>query len=225
MGSSSARLSSPRLSAISSRAASCGAGKYSNRSSQVPAEERSRSGGRCGKEEEEDWRELPSSYREVRCGEGGEERGTGRRCRFIRPAVAVSAPRAERAEQSRGRRPLTRRVYHSARDPRGREISLRVTWWGDAGDLPSALRQRGADLSARGPIQLPPNILFTIFYYLPLKDSSPYNSFSPTIPPISIPSIYYHSLTNYLFIVFEFKKIIQYLYCRNTYKIQTRLIL
>ena len=54
------------------------------------------------------------------------------------------------------------------------------------------------------PIQLPPNILFTIFYYLPPKDSSPYNSFSPTIPPISIPSIYYHSLTNYLFIVFEF---------------------
>ena len=54
------------------------------------------------------------------------------------------------------------------------------------------------------PIQLPPNILFTIFYYLPPKDSSLYNSFSPTIPPISIPSIYYHSLTNYLFIIFEF---------------------
>ena len=56
------------------------------------------------------------------------------------------------------------------------------------------------------PIQLPPNVLFTIFYYLPPKDSSPYNSFSPTIPPISIPPIYYHSLTNYLFNVFEFKK-------------------
>ena len=54
------------------------------------------------------------------------------------------------------------------------------------------------------PIQLPPNVLFTIFYYLPPKDSSPYNSFSPTIPPISIPPIYYHSLTNYLFNVFEF---------------------
>ena len=67
------------------------------------------------------------------------------------------------------------------------------------------------------PIQLPPNVLFTIFYYLPPKDSSPYNSFSPTIPPISIPSIYYHSLTNYLFIIFEFKKIIQYLYCHNTH--------
>ena len=52
----------------------------------------------------------------------------------------------------------------------------------------------------------PPNVLFTIFYYLPPKDSSPYNSFSPTIPHISIPPIYYHSLTNYLFIVFEFKK-------------------
>ena len=39
------------------------------------------------------------------------------------------------------------------------------------------------------PIQLPPNVLFTIFYYLPPKDSSPYNS-SPTIPPISILSIY-----------------------------------
>src|SRR6185503_10281479 len=56
------------------------------------------------------------------------------------------------------------------------------------------------------PNQLPPNILFTIFYYLPPKDSSPYNSFSPTIPPISIPHIYYHSLTNYLFNIFEFKK-------------------
>ena len=54
------------------------------------------------------------------------------------------------------------------------------------------------------PIQLPQNVLFTIFYYLPPKDSSLYNSFSPTIPPISIPSIYYHSLTNYLFNVFEF---------------------
>ena len=56
------------------------------------------------------------------------------------------------------------------------------------------------------PLQLSPNILFIIFYYLPPKNSSPYNSFSPTIPPISIPSIYYHSLTNYLFIIFEFKK-------------------
>ena len=35
--------------------------------------------------------------------------------------------------------------------------------------------------------------------------------------PISIPPIYYHSLTNYLFVVFEFKKIIQYLYCHNTH--------
>ena len=60
------------------------------------------------------------------------------------------------------------------------------------------------------PLQLPPNILFTIFYYLPPKDSAPYNSFSPTIPPI-----YYHSLTNYLFNVFKFKKIIQYLYYHN----------
>ena len=62
-----------------------------------------------------------------------------------------------------------------------------------------------------------PNVLFTIFYYLPPKDSSPYNSFSPTIPLISIPHIYYHSLINYLFNVFEFKKIIQYLYCHNTH--------
>ena len=29
---------------------------------------------------------------------------------------------------------------------------------------------------------------------------------SPTIPPISIPPIYYHSLTSYLFNIFEFKK-------------------
>ena len=49
-------------------------------------------------------------------------------------------------------------------------------------------------------LQLHTNVLFTIFYYLPPKDSSPYNS-----------------LTNYLFIVFEFKKIIQYLYCHNTH--------
>ena len=56
------------------------------------------------------------------------------------------------------------------------------------------------------PIQLPPNVLFTIFYYPPPKDSSLYNSFSPIIPPISIPPIYYHSLTNYLINVFEFKK-------------------
>ena len=56
------------------------------------------------------------------------------------------------------------------------------------------------------PLQLPRNVLFTIFYYLPPKDSSPYNSFSPTIPHMSIPPIYYHSLTNYLFNVFEFKK-------------------
>ena len=75
----------------------------------------------------------------------------------------------------------------------------------------------------RVPIWESPNSLgtlsaiYSIFYYLSPKDSSPYNSFSPTIPPISIPSIYYHSLTNYLFIVFEFKKIIQYLYCHNTY--------
>ena len=41
-------------------------------------------------------------------------------------------------------------------------------------------------------VQLPPNVLFTIFYYLPPKNSSPYNSFSPTILPISIPPIYYH---------------------------------
>ena len=37
------------------------------------------------------------------------------------------------------------------------------------------------------PIQLPPNILFTIFYYLPPKDFSPYNSFSPIIPPYLFP--------------------------------------
>ena len=67
------------------------------------------------------------------------------------------------------------------------------------------------------PIQLPLNVLFTIFYYLSPKDSSPYNSFSPIIPLISIPPIYYHSLTNYLFNVFEFKKNIQYLYCHNTH--------
>ena len=54
--------------------------------------------------------------------------------------------------------------------------------------------------------QRPQDVLFTIFYYLPPKDSSPYNSFSPTIPSISIPPIYYHSLTNYLINVFEFKK-------------------
>ena len=46
----------------------------------------------------------------------------------------------------------------------------------------------------------------TIYYILlpSPKDFSPYNSFSPTIPLISIPPIYYHSLTNYLFNVFEF---------------------
>ena len=49
------------------------------------------------------------------------------------------------------------------------------------------------------------------------KIPPPYNSFSPTIPPISIPPIYYHSLTNYLFNIFKFKKIIQYLYCHNTH--------
>ena len=59
----------------------------------------------------------------------------------------------------------------------------------------------------------------TIYYILlpPSKRFLPYNSFSPIIPLISIPSIYYHSLTNYLFIVFEFKKTIQYLYCHNTH--------
>ena len=72
-------------------------------------------------------------------------------------------------------------------------------------------------ISNHSPHPTPPNILFTIFYYLPPKDSSPYNSFSPTIPPISIPPIYYHSLTNYLFNVFKFKKIIQYLCCHNTH--------
>ena len=36
------------------------------------------------------------------------------------------------------------------------------------------------------PLQLLLNVLFTIFYYLPLKDSSPYNS-SPTIPPYIFP--------------------------------------
>ena len=56
------------------------------------------------------------------------------------------------------------------------------------------------------PLQLPPNVLFTIFYYLPPKDSSPYNSFSPTIPPISIPSIYDHSLTNYYLTFLNLKK-------------------
>ena len=53
-------------------------------------------------------------------------------------------------------------------------------------------------------IQFSIYVLSTIFYYLPPKDSSPYNSFSPTITPISIPPIYYHSLTNYLFNIFEF---------------------
>jgi len=37
------------------------------------------------------------------------------------------------------------------------------------------------------PIQLPLNVLFIIFYYLSLKNSSPYNSSSPTILSISSP--------------------------------------
>ena len=37
------------------------------------------------------------------------------------------------------------------------------------------------------PPLTPPNILFTIFYYLPSKNSSPYNSFSPTILPYLFP--------------------------------------
>ena len=44
------------------------------------------------------------------------------------------------------------------------------------------------------PLQLPPNVLFTIFYYLPPKDSSPYNSFSPTIPHIHSPYTLYLTL-------------------------------
>ena len=76
------------------------------------------------------------------------------------------------------------------------------------------VRERGGTTEGRllrlsptiPPIQLPPNVLFTIFYYLPPKDSSPYNSFSPTIPPISIPTIHYTSLFNYLFIIFKFWK-------------------
>ena len=42
-------------------------------------------------------------------------------------------------------------------------------------------------------LQLPPNVLFTIFYYLLPKDSSPYNS-SPTFPHIY--SLYILSLIN-----------------------------
>jgi len=37
------------------------------------------------------------------------------------------------------------------------------------------------------PIQLSLNVLFIIFYYLSLKDSSPYNSSSPTILSIHSP--------------------------------------
>jgi hypothetical protein len=54
------------------------------------------------------------------------------------------------------------------------------------------------------PHPTPLYVLSTIFYYLSSKDFSSYNSFSQTIPPVSIPSIYYHSLTNYFFNVFEF---------------------
>ena len=42
-------------------------------------------------------------------------------------------------------------------------------------------------ISNHSPNPTPPNVLFTIFYYLPPKDSSPYNSFSPTIPPYLFP--------------------------------------
>ena len=56
-----------------------------------------------------------------------------------------------------------------------------------------------------------------IFYYFSPKNSSPYNSFSPTISSMSILPIYFHSLTNYFLSFFNLKKIIQYLYYHNTY--------
>ena len=63
-----------------------------------------------------------------------------------------------------------------------------------------------------------PQTYYLLYFTTFLQKIHPrYNSFSPTIPPMSILPIYYHSLTNYFFIVFEFKKIIQYLYCHNTY--------
>ena len=47
-----------------------------------------------------------------------------------------------------------------------------------------------------------PQTYYLLYFTTSLQKIPLYNSFSPTIPLISIPSIYYHSLTNYLFIVF-----------------------
>ena len=52
-------------------------------------------------------------------------------------------------------------------------------------------------------------LLLSLSLSLALTGWPPQTNFvrlSPTIPPISIPPIYYHSLTNYLINVFEFKK-------------------
>ena len=79
-------------------------------------------------------------------------RGTGAPLPFYYPARG-RRQRPARREQSRSAPTEgTDPPCLPLRAPSGREISLRVTWWGDAGDLPSALRQRGADLSARGGI-------------------------------------------------------------------------
>ena len=78
-------------------------------------------------------------------------------------------------------------------------------------------RTRSKAFSNHSPIQLPPNVLFTIFYYLSPKDSSPYNSFSPTIPPYPFPLYTIpHSLTIYLSFL-NSEKIVLHLYYYNTY--------
>ena len=66
------------------------------------------------------------------------------------------------------------------------------------------------------PIQLP-QTYYLLYFTTSLQKIPP--PITPSLQPfpISIPSIYYHSLTNNLFIVFEFKKIIQYLYGHNIY--------
>ena len=51
------------------------------------------------------------------------------------------------------------------------------------------------------PLSNSPQTYYLLYFTTSLQKIPPYNS-SPTIPPISMPSIYYHSLTNYLFIVF-----------------------
>ena len=52
-------------------------------------------------------------------------------------------------------------------------------------------------------IQLSLNVLFNIFYYLSLKDSSPYKFFSPTIPPTHSLYTNYHPFLNHIHFTFK----------------------